>query len=301
MELHSPVVLALPRGGVPVAAEIATERGAPMEVFVARKVSAPGHEELGIGAVAEGSDEVVVSDAARQLGIGDREMQRLAARAHRELDRRVALYRGDRSLPELAGREVVLFDDGLATGVTAEAALRSLRLQAPARLILAVPVCARATAARLGAIADEVVCVEAPAQRHADRHIRSLRCRRHAGVLIWAARLATSKMMSRRPRCSRRQPRPRPGWSRRSSTSRRVPNRRGGPSPTELRMLTSTESGLGSPAVFTRAVEDLVTGREARRPNAKHSWPASPARTRTGRRGIGPDLVTRNRRLKGPT
>jgi len=164
MELGSPVVLALPRGGVPVAAEIAAEWGAPMDVFVARKVGAPGHEELGIGAVAEGLDGIVMSDTARQLGIGDREMQQLAARAHRELDRRVALYRGDRSLPELAGRDVVLVDDGLATGVTAEAALRSLRLKEPARLILAVPVCARETATRLGAVADEVVCAEAPVQ-----------------------------------------------------------------------------------------------------------------------------------------
>src|SRR2546421_5124306 len=164
MELQSPVVLALRRGGVPVAAEIATELGAPMDVFVARKVGAPGHQEFGIGAVAEGWDGIVVSDTARQLGIGDREMQGLAASAHRELDRRVGLYRRDRSLPELAGRDVVLVDDGLATGVTAEAALRSLRLQQPARLILAVPVCARETATRLGAVADEVVCVEAPVE-----------------------------------------------------------------------------------------------------------------------------------------
>jgi putative phosphoribosyl transferase len=164
MELDSPVVLALPRGGVPVAAEIAAELGAPMEVFVARKVGAPGHEELGIGAVAEGLDGIVVSDTARRLGIGDRELQGLAERAHRELDRRVALYRGDRPLPALTGHSVVLVDDGLATGVTAEAALRSLRLTGPARLILAVPVCAPDTATRLGAVADEVVCAEAPAQ-----------------------------------------------------------------------------------------------------------------------------------------
>src|SRR5438874_5708678 len=96
-ELESPVVLALPRGGVPVAAEVAAELGAPMDVFVARKVGVPGHEELGIGAGAEGLDGMVVSDIARHLGVRDRAMQQLAARAHRELDRRVSLYRGDRS------------------------------------------------------------------------------------------------------------------------------------------------------------------------------------------------------------
>jgi putative phosphoribosyl transferase len=167
MQLHAPVILALPRGGVPVAAEIASELGAPLDVLVARKVGAPGHEEFGIGAVAEGLDEVVVSDAARQLGLSRRDLEELQARAHREVDRRVALYRGDRPLPDLRGRDVVLVDDGLATGVTAEAGLRALRVRQPARLILAVPVCAPETAQRLRALADEVVCVEAPEQLYA--------------------------------------------------------------------------------------------------------------------------------------
>lgn len=164
MELVSPVVLALPRGGVPVAAEIAAAFGAPMDVFVARKVGAPGHEEFGIGAIAEGLDKPVVSDAARHLRLHRRDVDQLAARARDELERRVRLYRGDRQLPNLTARDVVLVDDGLATGVTAEAALRSLRQQRPARVILAVPVCSPDTADRLAALADEVVCAAAPAQ-----------------------------------------------------------------------------------------------------------------------------------------
>jgi putative phosphoribosyl transferase len=138
-QLTDPVVLGLPRGGMPVAAEVATLLGAQFDVFVARKVGAPGHEELGIGAVAEGSDEVVVTDTARQLGIGTEEMAALAARAREELERRVDAYRGGRELPGLTGRDVVLVDDGLATGVTAQAALGALTRHRPRRLILAVP------------------------------------------------------------------------------------------------------------------------------------------------------------------
>jgi putative phosphoribosyl transferase len=155
------VVLGLPRGGIPVAAEVAAALHAPLEVFVARKIGAPGHEELGIGAIAEGSDEVVVTDTAARMGIGTSEMQQLAAVAQRELQRRVDAYRQGRKLPDLIGRTVVLVDDGLATGVTAEAALRSLRAHEPKRLILAIPVCADDTRHRLTALADEVICLSA--------------------------------------------------------------------------------------------------------------------------------------------
>jgi putative phosphoribosyl transferase len=165
--LVAPIVLGLPRGGIPVAAEVAAALGAPLDVFVARKVGTPGHEELGIGAVAEGLEEPVVSDVARQLGISAADLRTLADRAQDELRRRVALYRGGRSLPPLIGRDVIVVDDGLATGVTAEAALRALRRWRPSRLVLAVPVCARETAARLAGVADEVVCVETPAQFYA--------------------------------------------------------------------------------------------------------------------------------------
>lgn len=160
--LRSPVVLGLPRGGIPVAAEVASAIGAPLEVFVARKVGSPGREELGIGAVAEGLDQPVVSEAAHELGVTPRHLRALAGQAKAEMERRVARYRGERALPDLNGREVVLVDDGLATGVTAEAALRSLRERGPSRLVLAVPVCAAPTAARLAGVADDVVRVASP-------------------------------------------------------------------------------------------------------------------------------------------
>ena len=158
----NPLVLALPRGGVPVAYEVAVALRAPLEVFVARKVGAPGREELGIGAIAEGSDELVVSETARALGLTSRQLESLASKERIELDRRVEQYRAGAPLPELAGRDVILVDDGLATGVTAEAALRALRRRKPRRLVLAAPVCAPETAGRLGAVADRVVCLAAP-------------------------------------------------------------------------------------------------------------------------------------------
>ncbi|HEY3942444.1 MAG TPA: phosphoribosyltransferase family protein [Acidimicrobiales bacterium] len=162
--LDSPVVLGLARGGVPVAAEVATGINAPLEIFVARKVGLPGNEELGIGAIAEGLEEPVLSETARDLGIGSAELRRLADRSRVELARQVALYRGGRPLPDLAGREVILVDDGLATGVTAEAALRGVAAFRPKRLILAEPVCAPEALDRLGHVADEVVCVEVPSR-----------------------------------------------------------------------------------------------------------------------------------------
>jgi putative phosphoribosyl transferase len=162
LPLTSPVVLALPRGGVPVGAEVAAALGAPFDVFVARKVGAPGHEEYGIGAVAEGLDEPVVSGAAGRLGLSDADVRVLAERARGELDARVTRYRGGRPLLDVTGKDVVLVDDGLATGVTAEAALVALRRAGPRSLVLAVPVCAPDAAERLRSVADDVVCVHAP-------------------------------------------------------------------------------------------------------------------------------------------
>jgi len=162
LELHRPVVLALPRGGVPVAAPVAAALGAPLDVFVARKVGAPGHPEFGIGAIAEGSDEVVSSADAARVGVSPKQMDSLAAAQREELERRVRRYRGDRELPELDDRDVVLVDDGLATGVTAEAALRSLRRLGARRLVLAIPVCAPDSAERLMSVADTVLCLECP-------------------------------------------------------------------------------------------------------------------------------------------
>lgn len=159
--LEDPVVLGLPRGGVPVAAEIAAALGVPFDVLVARKVGLPGQEELGIAAVAEGLPEPVLSPAGDELGIGLGGLGGPEERARAELARRAARYRGGRPLPEVRGRDVVVADDGLATGVTAEAALRALRPRCPRRLILAVPVCPADTRARLAAVADDVVCVVA--------------------------------------------------------------------------------------------------------------------------------------------
>ena len=161
--LIDPVVLGLPRGGVPVAAEVAAGIGGVLDVFVARKVGAPGRAEYGIGAVAEGDAVVANAEALRMLRVGRAEFDRLVEGERLELARRVARYRGDRPLPVVAGRDVVLVDDGLATGVTAEAALASLRAMQPGRLVLAVPVASPPTVARLQGVANDVVCVHAPA------------------------------------------------------------------------------------------------------------------------------------------
>jgi predicted phosphoribosyltransferase len=155
--LVDPLVLALPRGGVPVGYEVAVRLRAPLEVLVARKVGAPGHEEYGIGAIAEG-----IGDAAARVGVGPAQFEELVRREHVELAHRVELYRGDRPLPSVAARDVIVVDDGLATGVTAEAAILAVRAQDPARVLLAVPVGAPDTASRLASVADEVVAVLLP-------------------------------------------------------------------------------------------------------------------------------------------
>lgn len=163
MDLHQPMVLALPRGGVPVAFEVARSIAAPLDVFVARKVGAPHHPEFGIGAIAEGGGEVRDERSIAILGVSSEQWDQLVAREQQELERRIRQYRPDRALPDLEGRDVVLVDDGLATGVTAEASLSALHRGGARRVILAVPVCAPDTAERLSALADEVVCVDAPA------------------------------------------------------------------------------------------------------------------------------------------
>lgn len=155
------VVVALPRGGVPVALEVAEQLGAPLDVLVARKLGAPGHEELGIGAIAPGAT-VLDHEAIRYLRVPDDYLTRTIDREGRELARREALYREGRPAVPVAGRTVIVVDDGLATGVTARAAVASLRARQPRRVIFAAPVCAPETAARLRREADEVVCVSCP-------------------------------------------------------------------------------------------------------------------------------------------
>ena len=167
LNLVSPVVLGLPRGGVPVAAQIAVSLDAPLDVIVARKVGAPDNAECGIAAVAEGLDDPVVTEGAWRAGVGGQEMARLAGLARAEIARQVARYRDGRPLPELRGRDVVVVDDGVATGISAEAALRCVRRSAPRRVVLAVPVCARDSAHRLRLIADEVVAVTFPSDLRA--------------------------------------------------------------------------------------------------------------------------------------
>jgi len=167
LDLRDPVVLGLPRGGVPVAAEVAGALGAPLDVFVARKVGAPGHEEYGIGAVAEGGVWVADDDVLPRVGVTREVFERLAAREDAAVIAAVERFRQGRELPALAGRDVVLVDDGLATGFTALAALRALRRSGPRHLVLAEPVCARGSLAMLEQEADQVVCAHAPDEFHA--------------------------------------------------------------------------------------------------------------------------------------
>jgi putative phosphoribosyl transferase len=157
-----PLVLALPRGGVPVAAPVAEALGADLEVVVARKIGAPGHPEYGIGAIAEDGPPSFDVDALDALGLTESELAATVAAERAELARRIERYRGGRPLPPITGRTVVLVDDGLATGVTAVAALRRLRLRAPARLLLALPVCAPEARDLVDAEADLVVCLHMP-------------------------------------------------------------------------------------------------------------------------------------------
>src|SRR6516162_7631666 len=156
------VVLGLPRGGVPVAYEVARALRAPLDVFLVRKLGVPGHPELAMGAIAEGGVEVLSDDLIRELGIPQKVVQQVAVRERMELDRRDGLYREGRSLPEVRGRCVILVDDGLATGSTMQAAVTALRRLEPARVVVAVPVGAHDTCETLGRLADEVICLIAP-------------------------------------------------------------------------------------------------------------------------------------------
>jgi putative phosphoribosyl transferase len=152
---------------VPVGFEVAKALDAPLEVFVARKVGAPDQPELGIGAISEGTGLVIDRAAVRMFGVSPEQLDSLIDAERRELERRVRHYRGSRMIPNLQERDVIVVDDGLATGVTAEAALRALQPYQPRRLVLAVPVCAPETADRLRSVADDITCVMAPADLQA--------------------------------------------------------------------------------------------------------------------------------------
>jgi putative phosphoribosyl transferase len=157
------VVLALPRGGVPVGFQVARSLGAPLEVLSVRKLGVPGREELAMGAIASDGTQVVNRRVVRELGIAEDELQAVAAAEHQELERRERTYRGQRPRPELTGKVVIVVDDGLATGATMWAAVAAIRRQQPARVVIAVPVAAASTCQALEQAADEVVCVSTPA------------------------------------------------------------------------------------------------------------------------------------------
>jgi predicted phosphoribosyltransferase len=156
------LVLALPRGGVPVASEVARALGAPLDVFVVRKLGVPGHEELAMGAIASGGVCVLNRDTVRALDVPARLIEAVARREIQELRRRERAYRDDRPAPAVRGRTVILVDDGLATGSTMRAAVEALRRLGPARVVVAVPVAAPATCAEFRGVADECVCVTTP-------------------------------------------------------------------------------------------------------------------------------------------
>ncbi len=156
------LVLALPRGGVPVAFEVAQALNAPLDVFLVRKLGVPGHEELAMGALATGGLIVLNDSVVQALRISRQEIDRVAAMEREELARREREYRGDRPPPEVAGRTVILIDDGLATGSTMRAAAAALRQQGPARIVIAVPVSSPQTCQELGAEVDEIVCLLTP-------------------------------------------------------------------------------------------------------------------------------------------
>jgi len=159
---ESPVVVGLPRGGIPVAEEVAAALGAPLEFLAVRKLGAPHNPEYGIGAIAEGGARVLDPEALAVLGIENRVLEEIVARESSELRRRVDAYRGARSPLPLRDRVVIVVDDGVATGVTDTAALRAIRARRQRWLVLAVPVCAPDSAARLRAEADELVCLVEP-------------------------------------------------------------------------------------------------------------------------------------------
>jgi len=161
------IVLALPRGGVPVAYEVARALNAPLDIFLVRKLGVPGYEELAMGAIATGGIRVLNDQLVGGLRIPDYVVDEVAASEQQELARRERLYRGDRPAPDVRGRTVILVDDGLATGATMLAAVKALRQQQPARIVVAVPTASPETCGQLRAEVDDIICAITPEPFHA--------------------------------------------------------------------------------------------------------------------------------------
>ncbi|HWP43357.1 MAG TPA: phosphoribosyltransferase [Blastocatellia bacterium] len=161
------LVLALPRGGVPVAYEIARRLEAPLDVLIVRKLGVPWNEELAMGAITTGGVRVLNDDVVKSLRIAEEEIASVEAKERKELERRERVYRGDRPAPDVRGRTVILVDNGVATGTTMLAAIAALRKLGPARIVVAVAVAPRSTYEELKAVADEVVCLMTPESFHA--------------------------------------------------------------------------------------------------------------------------------------
>ena len=156
------IVLALPRGGVPVAFEVARALHAPLDVFTVRKLGVPGHEEWGFGAIATGGVRVLDDDLIRRLGLSAHIIERITDRERHELERRERTYRGDRSAPVITGKTVIVVDDGLATGASMRAAVRALRAPQPAAVVVAVPTGARETCDELRPEVSALICISMP-------------------------------------------------------------------------------------------------------------------------------------------
>jgi putative phosphoribosyl transferase len=155
-------VLGLPRGGVPVAFEVARALGAPLDVFVVRKLGVPGHEELAFGAIASGGARVLNEEIVRMLPLSWQTIERVSREEERELARRERLYRGSRPAPRLGGRTAILVDDGLATGSSMRVAVEALRSGSPAAIVVAVPIAPPSTCAELAREVDDIVCALTP-------------------------------------------------------------------------------------------------------------------------------------------
>jgi putative phosphoribosyl transferase len=157
------VVLGLPRGGVPVAYEVASKLDVPLDIFLVRKLGVPGHAELAMGAIAPGGVQVLNRDLIDELAIPPASVGAVAESERQELERRDRIFQTGRPHPALKGKTVILIDDGLATGATMEAAVTALRHMEPAQIVVAVPVGARETCDRLASVADHMICLATPA------------------------------------------------------------------------------------------------------------------------------------------